>query len=60
MSDALLSHTYPKGYELINNSINDITEELGFKNDALRVAMTNHGTDTELYHIIANINYKAQ
>lgn len=60
LDDTLLLHTYPKGYELIDNSINDITEELGFKNDSLRVAMSNHGTDTELYHIVANINYKAR
>ncbi|UOY07221.1 hypothetical protein L0P88_01400 [Muricauda sp. SCSIO 64092] len=55
----LKSLKYPKGFDLVDNSIEDISEELGFKNNPIKIAVSLHGVDAQLFHIMVNICYKA-
>lgn len=56
--ETLGSLKYPKGLNLIKNSVEDISEELGFKNNAVKIAVSLHGKDAQLFHIMVNIGYK--
>jgi hypothetical protein len=52
--------SYPKGFGLKQKKIKDLTKEFGYNNSAIKVGKTLHGRDhTEIYHIMVNINYKA-
>lgn len=47
---------FPKGYEVVNNDIKDISTEFG--NDCVKAGKTIHKNGASLYHIFININYK--
>jgi hypothetical protein len=49
---------YQKGFEIDTTANIDLTEELNYKESALKIGMTKHGKGSSIYHIMVNIKYK--
>lgn len=49
---------YPKGFEIDNPANKDLTDELNYKESAIKIGMTKHGKGSSIYHIMVNLRYK--
>ncbi|HRP37627.1 MAG TPA: hypothetical protein PLS50_07510 [Candidatus Dojkabacteria bacterium] len=47
---------FPAGFELILNSLEDVSEKFG--TNTIMTAKTVHGISTPIYHVFININYQ--
>lgn len=49
---------YPIGFEIDSSISKEITDELNYKESAIKIGMTKHGKHTSIYHIMVNLKYK--
>ena len=57
-NETLLKLKYPKGFETDSSINKDLTDELDYKESAIKIGMTKHGKNTIIYHIMVNLKYK--
>lgn len=49
---------YPTDFEIDISRTKDVTDEFDYKNSAIKIGVTTHGTNTNIYHLMVNLNYK--
>lgn len=59
LNDTILKINYPAGFEIDIAEIKDVTDEFNYKNSAIKIGVTTHGTKTNIYHLMVNLNYKS-
>lgn len=50
--------SFPKGFNMIGNSINDLSINYGFKKSAIKIGCSEHEDETILYHVFVNLDYQ--
>jgi hypothetical protein len=54
------SLNFPKGFNLIGNSIIDLSINYGFKKSAIKIGRSEHEDETNLYHVFVNLDYQVK
>ncbi|RSC93505.1 hypothetical protein [Tenacibaculum singaporense] len=57
-NETLSKLNYPKGFEIDTTANKDLTDELNYKESAIKIGMTKHGKNSSIYHIMVNLKYK--
>ncbi|MFV8334722.1 hypothetical protein ACNQF7_01405 [Flavobacterium sp. RSP29] len=58
ISETVSKITYPVGFEIDANQTKDVTSEFDYKNSAIKIGVTTHGKNINIYHLMVNLNYK--
>lgn len=58
ISETVSKVTYPVGFEVDPNQTKDATSEFDCKNSAIKIGVTTHGKNANIYHLMVNLNYK--
>ena len=57
LKDILPETSFPDGMQ-ITGMLEDVTEDFGCEESAIKVGKSIHGSNTIVYHIFVNINYR--
>jgi hypothetical protein len=52
--------SFPKGFNMIGNSIIDLSTNYGFKKSAVKIGRSEHEDETNLYHVFVNLDYQVK
>lgn len=58
LNDTISKIEFPSGFEINVAETKDVTDEFDYKNSAIKIGVTTHGTNTNIYHLMVNLNYK--
>lgn len=58
LNDTTSKINYPDGFEIDIVKTKDVTDEFDYKNSAIKIGITTHGGNTNIYHLMVNLNYK--
>jgi hypothetical protein len=58
LNDTVSKIKYPIGFEIDTNQTKDVTNEFDYKNSAIKIGVTTHGKNINIYHLMVNLNYK--
>jgi hypothetical protein len=58
LNDTISKIEFPSGFEINVAETKDVTDEFDYKNSAIKIGVTTHGTNTNIYHLMINLNYK--
>jgi len=58
LNDTISKIEFPSGFEINEDKTKDVTDEFDYKNSAIKIGVTAHGTNTNIYHLMVNLNYK--
>ena len=58
LNNSVAKVKYPVGFAIETNQTKDVTAEFDYKNSAIKIGVTTHGTNTNIYHLMVNLNYK--
>lgn len=57
-NETLSKLKYSEGFEIKTSKSEDLTDELNYKESAIKIGMTKHGINTCIYHVMVNLKYK--